>query len=369
MYNVARLKGQVESFRGAVERAEPFRPLMVKLKLTWQCNLACPMCHYWRRDLPTALTTDRVARTLDDLAALGCAKVHFSGGEPTIRPDLPDLIAHARQLKLRVALTTNATLITRDLAKRLARAGLNSVCVSIDSPVRSVHDHMRGAPGAFKRTVAGVRELRRSAQRHGTPLPIRINTVVARENYATLDKLPALAHALGAQSLLLMPVDDRTSALVLNKRRLLDYNQRIAPALASRALAFGLMRQISEAFPFGMTKPELASSRDGRYARGLYERQPCYAPWTHALVAADARVAPCCGAPFVTLGELHEQSFAEIWQGEAYRHLRELIRDGTPLPECATCDTFLAENRILHQYLISNSQSPSHNETDLGRTR
>ena len=369
MYNVARLRDEAEAFRGAVERAEPFRPLMVKLKLTWQCNLACPMCHYWRRDLPTALTTDLVARTLDDLAALGCAKVHFSGGEPTIRPDLPDLIAHARQLKLRVALTTNATLITRDLAKRLARAGLNSVCVSMDSPVRSVHDHMRGAPGAFKRTVAGVRELRRAAQRHGTPLPIRINTVVARENYATLDKLPALAHALGAQSLLLMPVDDHTGALVLNKRRLLDYNQRIAPALASRALAFGLMRQISEAFPFGITKPELASSRDGRYARGLYERQPCYAPWTHALVAADARVAPCCGAPLVTLGDLHEQSFAEIWRGEAYRHLRETMRDGTPLPECATCDTFLAENRILHQYLISNSQSPSHDETDLGRTR
>ena len=98
-----------------------------------------------------------------------------------------------------------------------------------------------------------------------------------------LDKLPALAHELGAQSLLLMPVDDPSGKLLLNKRRLLDYNRRIAPALAERSVALGLMRDPGEAYPFGATKDELAASRKGHYARGLYERQPCYAPWTHAL--------------------------------------------------------------------------------------
>jgi radical SAM protein with 4Fe4S-binding SPASM domain len=349
MYNVARVQDEAEAFYGAVERADPFRPLMVKMKLTWQCNLACGMCDYWRQDLATPLTFDLVTRTLDDLAALGCRKVHFSGGEPTLRPDLPDIIAHARRLKLRVTLTTNGTLVTHDLAKRLVVAGLNSVCVSIDSPVRSVHDRIRGAPGAFKQTIAGVRELHRAAKQRGVSLPIRINTVVSRENYHTLDKLPALAHSLGAKSLLLMPVDDPSGALWLNKRRLLDYNRRIAPALAEQALALGVMRSPREAYPFGTTREELAASRNGQYARGQFERQPCYAPWTHALVAADARVAPCCSAPRVTLGNLQEQTFADIWQGEAYRRLRQAMRDGTPLPHCAGCDVFLAENRVLHQ--------------------
>ena len=104
---------------------------------------------------------------LDDLAALGCRKVHFSGGEPTLRPDLPDIMAHARRLKLRVTLTTNGTLLTRELSRQLVKAGLNSVCVSIDSPVRSVHDRMRGMPGALKQTLAGVRELRRAAKQRG----------------------------------------------------------------------------------------------------------------------------------------------------------------------------------------------------------
>jgi len=357
MYNVEQLQSEAKAFAGAVKQAEPFRPLMVKIKLTWRCNLACAMCA-WRQDASTRLATDLVTRTLDELVALGCRKVHFSGGEPTLCPDLPDLIAHARRLKLRVTLTTNGTLLTRDLARQLVKAGLNSVCVSIDSPVRSVHDRIRGLPGAFKRTMDGVRELRRAAEWRGVSLPIRINTVVCRENYDTLNELPAFAHELGAQSLLLMPADDPSGELLLNKRRLLDYNRRVAPALAEQSVALGLMHSPVGAYPFGTTKVELAASRNGHYARGLYERQPCYAPWTHALVTADAHVVPCCSAPNVTLGDLTYQSFTDIWQGESYRRLRRTMRDGSPLPECAGCDTFLLENRTLHQYRIPNTQSP-----------
>ena len=357
MYNVARVQDEAESFCAAVERAEPFRPLMVKVKLTWQCNLACEMCDYWHRSLPTPLTFELVTRALDDLAVLGCRKVHFSGGEPTLRSDLPDLIAHARRLKLRATLTTNGTLLTRELSTRLVKAGLNRVCVSIDSPVRSVHDRIRGMPGAFKQTLTGVRELRRAAERRGVALPIRVNTVVSRENYDTLDKLPVLAHELGAQSLLLMPVDDPSGKLWLSKRRLLDYNRRVAPALAEQSVALGLMHSPVGAYPFGTTKVELAASRNGHYARGLYERQPCYAPWTHALVTADANVAPCCSAARVTLGDLQYQSFADIWQGESYRRLRHAMRDGEPLPHCAGCDVFLAENRTLHRILLSHQDA------------
>jgi radical SAM protein with 4Fe4S-binding SPASM domain len=323
------------------------------------------MCDYWRKGGPTPLTFDLVTRTLDDLAALGCRKVHFSGGEPTIRPDLADIIAYARHLKLRATLTTNGTLLTRDLARRLVEAGLNSVCVSIDSPVRSVHDRIRGTPGAFKRTIAGVRELRRAAKQRGTSLPIRINTVVSRQNYDTLDQLPELAHSLGAKSILLLPVDDPSGELLLNKRRLLDYTQRIAPALAAQAMALGVMHSLREAYPFGTTREELAASRNGHYACGLYEHQPCYAPWTHALIAADGRVAPCCSAPRVTLGDLQRQSFTETWQGDAYRRLREAMRDGTPLPNCTGCDVFLAENRTLHQIVLDRATPLLHSEIQI----
>ena len=370
MYQVGRLREEGPALREAVRKADPFRPLMVKIKLLWDCNLACGMCDYSRQGRPTLLTSELLTRTLAELAALGCRKVHFSGGEPTLRRDLPDLIAYARGLKLRVTLTTNGTLLAPELCKQLVKAGLNSVCVSIDSPVRSVHDRMRGMHGALKETVAGVRTLRRMARACGGKLPgktapaIRINTVVCRENYATLHELPDLAQAIGARQILLMPVDDPSGALLLNKHRLLDYNRRIAPALADRALALGLMRDVREAFPFGTTPEELAASRQGNYARGLYERQPCYAPWTHALINADACVAPCCSAPRMVLGDLRQQSFVEIWQGEAYGRLRRRMRDGGPPQNCAGCDMFLAENQALHQWI----GAPEVDATDLEST-
>ena len=369
MYQVAQLREEAPALRAAVEQAGPFRPLMVKIKLLWECNLACAMCDYSRQGRPTQLTYELLTRTLADLAALGCRKVHFSGGEPTLRSDLPDLIAYARSLKLRVTLTTNGTLLTAELCKQLVKAGLNSVCVSIDSPVRSVHDRMRGVHGALKQTVAGARTLRRAAKTYGSQSPgkaapaIRINTVVSRENYCTLHELPDLAHAIGAQQILLMPVDDPSGVLLLNKRRLLDYNGRIAPALAERALALGLMRHACEAYPFGVTREELAASRQGDYARGLYERQPCYAPWTHALINADACVAPCCSVPRMVLGDLHRQSVAEIWQGDAYAQVRQAMRDGRPLQNCGGCDMFLAENRAIQQWMGALEADETHLES------
>ena len=349
MYQVSQLGAEAAVLRRAVQDAAPFHPLMVKIKLLWACNLACPMCDFSRQDAPMPLTFERLARTLDELAALGCRKVHFSGGEPTLRPDLPDLIATTRRLKMRAALTTNGTLLSKELARDLVKAGLNRACVSIDSPRRSVHDRLRGVPGAFKQTLAGVRALRGAVERHGSRLSIQINAVVTRENYATLHRLPDLAHELGATRLLLMPVDDPSGALRLTRHRLEDYNRRIAPALADRALSLGLIQDVSEAYPFGRTVGELAASRNGQYAQGLYKDQPCYAPWTHAFIRADGRVAPCCSAPRVAVGDLQECRFTDIWRGEAYQALRQSMRDGCPLPNCAGCHVFSVENQVLHR--------------------
>jgi MoaA/NifB/PqqE/SkfB family radical SAM enzyme len=349
MYQVQRLSGEADLLRAAVAEAQPFRPLMVKIKLLWACNLACEMCDYWRMGGSQALTYAQVASLLDELAGLGCQKVHLSGGEPALRQDLADIVAYARKRKLRITLTTNGTLLSRQLSKALVKAGLNSACISIDSPVKSIHDQIRGRKGALKDTIRGIQTLQGAAGERGAHVPIQVNTVVSRVNYASLAGLPDFLHGLGVRSLLLMPVDDPSGDLLLNRRRLADYNGRIAPALADRALVLGLFHNIRQAYPFGLTPREISDSRQGNYARGLYESQPCYAPWLHALVAADGRVAPCCSAPRVTLGNINQSSFREIWFGDNYRQLRQDMRDGKPLPHCAGCDVFLAENCTLHR--------------------
>lgn len=344
MYAIDEIAADAEAFRAAVATGQPYRPVYVKMKIVWSCNLRCGMCNHWREERESPLGLARLKTIVDELAEAGCRKIHLSGGEPTLYRDLPALIAHMSARGLRVTMTTNATLITRDRAAALADAGLRAVNVSIDSPDPHQHDRMRGLKGSWKQATKGFRRLRRELK-HGR---VRLNTVVGRLNYASLINLPEMAASLGADAINLIPLDEHTGELQrLNKRQILDYNERIAPVIAEQALALGLIRQPSQAYPFGVTHPAVERSKMGLYALGYYEAHRCFAPWTHALIDHLGRVSVCCmlrEGPI--LGDLRQQSFGEIWAGANYAALRSQTE--LPLfPTCRRCDDFLDENRQL----------------------
>jgi MoaA/NifB/PqqE/SkfB family radical SAM enzyme len=348
MYNLESITNDQATFRACVGANEPYKPLYVKIKLTWRCNLRCQMCNYWRQERHNALSPELLRTTVDELAELGCGKIHLSGGEPLLREDLFELIEYMVAKGMRVNLTTNGTLLTRDKAERLASSGVKSISVSIDSPEAGIHDRIR-ARGAWKRTIKGLRNLRRAIHKARAKIKIRLNTVVSRTNYESLATLPDLAHEVEADYLTLIPVDDPEGGLLLNKSRIHDYNERIAPVIASRGLEYGLLDSEREAYPFGIEKAEIEHSKKGWYALGLYDEQPCYAPWTHALITPSARVYACCmtrGMP-KPLGNLLQASFTDIWHGETYRAFRASMH-GSPLEICRHCDDFLDQNRCLH---------------------
>ena len=98
-----------------------------------------------------------------------------------------------------LTMTTNGTLIDKVKAKRLVEAGLRGVNISIDSPIRKMHEKIRGVEGSFKKTAQAVALFNRYA--HKGKLTVRINTVVGRSNFETLATLPDLAHELGADGI------------------------------------------------------------------------------------------------------------------------------------------------------------------------
>lgn len=344
MYALDEIAADAEAFRTAVINGQPYRPVYVKMKIVWACNLRCGMCNHWREEREPPLELDRLKTIVEELAELGCRKIHLSGGEPTLYHELPALIAHMSALDLRVTMTTNATLLTRDRAAAVAEAGLRGVNVSIDSPNPHLHDRMRGLKGSWKQAVKGFRYLRRRMKKG----VVRLNTVVGRLNYASLVDLPDMAAGLGADAINLIPLDEHTGDLQrLSKRQIMDYNERIAPVVAERALALGLIRHPYQAYPFGATRAAVERSKLGLYARGYYEQHPCFAPWTHALIDHLGRVSVCCmlrEGPI--LGDLRQQSFTEIWTGQNFAALR--ARTDLPLfSTCRRCDDFLDENRQL----------------------
>jgi MoaA/NifB/PqqE/SkfB family radical SAM enzyme len=345
MYALDEVAAEAGRFREAYEEGRGFRPLYVKIKLLYGCNLRCQMCNHWRTARPRQLTTAQLQDTLDELSRLGCRKVHFTGGEPALRPDLEALVAHAASRGIRPTLTSNGTLFTRERARRIVEGGLRGINVSIDSPVSAVHDEIRGVPGSFASALVGLKNLNKE-RRHGK-LAIALNTVVTRLNYATLAELPRLALKVGARALRLLPVDDHTGlALRPTTEEIARYNAETAPLLAERGLAAGLFKSEDEAYPFGRSDGECAAAEKGEYALGYYRQKPCYAPFTHALLDHEGRVFVCCmarGEPL--LGSLHEGTFQQAWEGEPFHRVRLAMKGETKLAPCHRCDDFLEENR------------------------
>ena len=335
----------ITAFRDAVAAGAPFAPRDVKLKLVWTCNLRCGMCPHWRTPGERPLATDEVARILGELAGAGAPRVHRSGGEPTLRPDLVAIVAHAAGLGLRVTMTTNATRITKALAKDLVAAGLRKVNVSIDAPDAPTHDALRGRPGAHAAALRGLAQLARRLP----PARIRLNTVVAQPNHARLAELPDFAAAHGAGRLNLLPVDPRYDEVPgLDADDIRAYNAEVGPAIAARGLALGLLDARAEAFPFGEGDVAIAASARGEYAHGYYADHRCYAPWLHALIDHVGRVRVCCMLTTgPVLGDLRQAPFAEIWAGAAYAALRAAPRGC--FASCARCDHFLGANQALER--------------------
>jgi radical SAM protein with 4Fe4S-binding SPASM domain len=345
MHNPKTIAEEKEDLKQAVLNARPFKPLYVKFKVFYGCNLKCEMCNHWRETREPPVTPERLKEVITELAEMGTQKIHISGGEPMLRPHIPDFVELASSLGIKVTMTTNGTLITKEKAKQLVEAGLRGVNLSIDSPIRKMHEKIRGVEGAFKATTKAVELFRR--YKHKGKLTIRINTVVSRTNYETLATLPDLAHELGADGINLIPVDDHCGEILsMRKKDIEIFNNEIAPRIAERALALGLIVSDDDAFPFGRDESEVRLGRAGRYAFGFYEKHPCYAPWTHSLIDFNGNMYVCCMTreKIPPLGNIIQKSFKEIWDGAAYRKIR-LNMHPPALKPCQRCDDFIDENK------------------------
>jgi len=155
----------------------PIKPVVV-WNCTRRCNLLCRHCYSASTTEPDAdeLTGDEARAMIADLAAFGVPVLLLSGGEPLMRPDVLELIALAGHSGLRVALSTNGTLITPALAADLAEAGVSYVGVSLDG-LAEVNDSFRGVSGAFAAALSGIRSCRRAGLKVGLRLTMSRHTV------------------------------------------------------------------------------------------------------------------------------------------------------------------------------------------------
>jgi len=154
------------------KQASQRRPIVV-WNVTRACNLKCIHCYNdsGMNKPSDELSTEQAKAVLDDLSQFSVPSVLFSGGEPLMRKDLFKLIEYAGERGLRTVISTNGTLITANIAKKIKEKGVSYVGISLDG-IGEVNDKFRGAAGAFDKAVKGIRNCKAADVRVGLRLTL-----------------------------------------------------------------------------------------------------------------------------------------------------------------------------------------------------
>ena len=345
---------------------------LVFWEVTKGCNLRCIHCRATATELssPTDLPTRAALGIIDQIAAAANPILVLSGGEPLYRSDIFQLARYATDKGLRVALATNGTLVTKDVARMIVDAGVRRVSISLDGADAATHYAFRGIPGAFDAAVHGLRNLK------ALGMSVQINMTIARHNAHQLPAVLQLARTLGADALhtfLLVPVgcgvDIAASQMVPPEEyeRMLNwfYDQSLTGGIELKATCaphyFRVARQRraadrraaaqltniatlapapspppSSIGPTDMTMPGSTGMAIKPHGIGHAVGHPggnpsdlnamtkgCLAGTGVCFISHEGEVYPCGYLPVIA-GDLRKQSFSDIWENsEVFHELRD----------------------------------------------
>lgn len=294
--------------------------MIISWNITKACQLKCRHCY---RDAGTKdkdeLSPSEGKSLIDEIAHAGFKILIISGGEPLLRTDVYDLIAHARSKGLRPVLGTNGILIDRGVAKKLKEAGLSRAGISLDSTDERIHDDFRQETGAWKGSIAGMKACLDEG------LDFQIHTTVTTYNCKDVEKITDLAVTLGARAhhiFFLVPTG-RGKDL-----------SAVIPSREYQALLKKIMQKQREV-PIEL-KPVCAPqfvplARDmnqpTRFQRG------CLAGVSYCCILPNGDVHPCPYFP-IKVGNAREQRFSEMWK---IHPLFKELRDGDYNGNCGGC--------------------------------
>jgi radical SAM protein with 4Fe4S-binding SPASM domain len=169
-------------------------PYRMDLALTYQCNNRCHHCYNPADRHRNQLDKHSWKNVIDHLWDIGVPHIIFTGGEPTLRRDLPELIAHAESNGQITGINTNGRLLkNRQYLDELIAAGLDHIQITIESHDSQIHDAMVGYTGAWQETIAGIKNVANSR------LYFMTNTTLLQNNYRSLRETLQFLAELGVQ--------------------------------------------------------------------------------------------------------------------------------------------------------------------------
>ena len=174
----------------------PFSPMKACFNITDNCNSRCITCTQWKQKSRNELTTEEVNKILIQLKKIGIRNVSFTGGEPTLRRDLSEIIEKANDLNFdNMTLATNGLLLTKKKAVTFIENGLKEITVSLDG-MEGVHDYVRGIKGSYARSIKALEMLTELRDTRYPHLGINIATTLIKPTLNEIAKVINVAKEL-----------------------------------------------------------------------------------------------------------------------------------------------------------------------------
>ena len=367
------------------------KPRLIFWEVTKGCNLRCVHCRATATELSSLndLPTIKALNIIKHVSQSSLPIIVLSGGEPLFRSDIYELASYARNCGLRVALATNGTLVSKEVAHKIVDAGVRRVSISLDGADAATHDAFRGIPGAFDQALRGLRNLKELG------MSVQINMTIARHNAQQLPAVLDMARQLGADALhtfLLVPVgcgvgiaeeqmvpaDEYERILnwfydraqeggielkatcaphyyrVVHQRRAAERRaasyadsahsgngRQIGPTEITMPGTMGIgLHPSPTPLPVNEARPEGRAIMHGHTGAGHPDSMQamtkgCLAGTGVAFISYQGEVFPCGYLPALA-GNLNEQSWEEIWENSAvFQQLRDT---GNLKGKCGYCE-------------------------------
>nr|WP_296069252.1 radical SAM protein [uncultured Actinoplanes sp.] len=325
----------------SVEPLDPPLPAHLQLEVTSACNLGCTMCLVRYRPPVNKLAGAMRPELFHRLVAeLPLGQLTLQGlGEPLLSPYLPEMIETAVRHGIRVGFNSNATLLHRRRAQELVASGVNWLHVSLDGATPRVYEAIRDG-ARFSKVVANLAGLVAAKREASSATPwIRVVFVAMRDNVAELPALVRLLGDIGVDELRVQNLshsfDDTDPAGGYDGIRAFTARQALwtgEDRWRSRT-AFAAARTAARDTGLRLRLPQVSDEGGGN----------CTWPWEAAYVTSAGVVQPCCmvmGDDRVSLGDLTETGFAQIWSGERYREFRRRLDSTDPPDVCRGCSLY-----------------------------
>ncbi len=303
-YHLSRLRG-VAIMKGM--------PMSISIEPTTSCNLRCPECPSGLRSFtrPTGMLDQQLFRkVIDELAPTLNYLTFYFQGEPFIHPRFLEMVRYASEKCIYTATSTNGHYLKDDVARAVVESSLDRLIISIDGTSQDTYQSYR-IGGSLEKVIEGTRNVIRWKKNLKSKTPhVIFQFLVVKPNEHQVPDVYALARELGVDQ------------VVLKTAQIYDYKN--GSALIPSHEKYSRYKRLS----------------DGSYKIKNEWLNECWKMWHSCVVTWDGKVVPCCfdkDAQFV-LGDVTQQSFKEIWNGESYNQFRSsLLRSRNEIEICKNC--------------------------------